>query len=570
MPHPLQLLRFSAARLIQNWPAKLAVISAALAFLGYLLSDAHQTPPGFWPQIETGLDAVFFTFKIFAGIAPVQISSDIHGALSAAMLHVARFTAPATLIIAFLQSFDDLWKPAWIGWKLRNLTDFDVLFGDSDLVEDFRRANCAENVWSVIVRPANHENGRRQIDGKSRSIWMDLADFQEQSQKNSLAPRALLLIDDTDEANIAAIRDAYFQKLSPKARFFHISDERLRLAMIAQETQGNLMDYQVFSRHELAARSGFRSRDFFLDHVEAGKTRVHLACLGFGDDTLALIAQFLKICWHPDLQPPQVSIFHHNPAELNEMISDRFDALRTLAEITVIEWSETNISTAHFIAQLNETPPTAWYISSDLNARIGRFSLEIRDLVTRAGWAASTVMVPPGEAPILHSGKDAIKIEALAQPASINATQALIGPFDHIARSFHDAWAARTGSDYTSWNDLPENYRASNRRAADGAKTKLEALGVRGPVADALGAALPAAMADPERLEALAKVEHLAWHADRAVNGWRFGPKRDNRAKRHPDMVDWTELSDDIKDLDRLQVQVLSDLLKSKAARPSR
>jgi hypothetical protein len=77
----------------------------------------------------------------------------------------------------------------------------------------------------------------------------------------------------------------------------------------------------------------------------------------------------------------------------------------------------------------------------------------------------------------------------------------------------------------------------------------LEAAGVGWMKADCLGQAQKLMGGD---VPATAKEQHDVWLANKAADGWRFGPVRDNAAKVHPCMVPfedlpaWQRLKDDL------------------------
>ena len=52
----------------------------------------------------------------------------------------------------------------------------------------------------------------------------------------------------------------------------------------------------------------------------------------------------------------------------------------------------------------------------------------------------------------------------------------------------------------------------------------------------------------------LAENNHNHWAQKRIEEGWLYGPKRDDHAKEHPDLVPYTELSESEKDYDRKTV----------------
>jgi hypothetical protein len=51
--------------------------------------------------------------------------------------------------------------------------------------------------------------------------------------------------------------------------------------------------------------------------------------------------------------------------------------------------------------------------------------------------------------------------------------------------------------------------------------------------------------------ERLAEHVHDVWAKKRLAEGWRFGPRRSDRAKTRPDLVPYSQLSESEKDYDR-------------------
>lgn len=51
--------------------------------------------------------------------------------------------------------------------------------------------------------------------------------------------------------------------------------------------------------------------------------------------------------------------------------------------------------------------------------------------------------------------------------------------------------------------------------------------------------------------ERLAANTHDLWAARRLAEGWRYGPRRDDAAKTHPDLVPYAELPEAEKEYDR-------------------
>ena len=52
--------------------------------------------------------------------------------------------------------------------------------------------------------------------------------------------------------------------------------------------------------------------------------------------------------------------------------------------------------------------------------------------------------------------------------------------------------------------------------------------------------------------ERLAENTHEIWAQQRMSEGWTWGPGRDDRAKKHPDLIPYRDLSESEKEYDRM------------------
>jgi len=124
-----------------------------------------------------------------------------------------------------------------------------------------------------------------------------------------------------------------------------------------------------------------------------------------------------------------------------------------------------------------------------------------------------------------------------------------------LARGIHDSYRERRlrtlGVDDPSladWDTLPATLRASNRDQAAHFVEKLTVIHC-GVVRSEGGAS--AFTFTPAEVETLAKVEHERWMAERRRQGWTPGPTRDPKTRTTPYLVDWDQLSEPVRDLDR-------------------
>ena len=130
------------------------------------------------------------------------------------------------------------------------------------------------------------------------------------------------------------------------------------------------------------------------------------------------------------------------------------------------------------------------------------------------------------------------------------------GDLEDIARSAHEAYLATgeargetraTNPSLVPWDELPQRLRDDNRAQAEDIGPKLASIGAA--VVPATGHDAPFAFTDDE-VERLAIAEHERWLARRLARGWRPG-ERDDDAKRHPGVVPWEVLPDDLRAKDR-------------------
>jgi hypothetical protein len=127
---------------------------------------------------------------------------------------------------------------------------------------------------------------------------------------------------------------------------------------------------------------------------------------------------------------------------------------------------------------------------------------------------------------------------------------------EKLAESVHRDYLRRhPTAELPEWARLPESERAANRAQAADIAGKLALIG--GQIVDGTGDDF---MFTGAELEQLARAEHERWMRDRIAHGWTAGPRnRDERTT--PYLVDYCELADDVRELDRAAVRAIPALL---------
>ena len=63
-------------------------------------------------------------------------------------------------------------------------------------------------------------------------------------------------------------------------------------------------------------------------------------------------------------------------------------------------------------------------------------------------------------------------------------------------------------------------------------------------------------------MEAIAENAHDIWAKARLEDGWKYGDVRDDKHKRHPDLVPYSDLTDSEKKYDRIMARGTLELVQ--------
>ncbi len=148
---------------------------------------------------------------------------------------------------------------------------------------------------------------------------------------------------------------------------------------------------------------------------------------------------------------------------------------------------------------------------------------------------------------------------------------------ERLAQVIHEAYLNKRREDpagmndntdaLAPWSTLGDELKSSNYEQAEHIAVKLRAAGLWFRKQRAGSASDPRVAARlEEKLEVLAKMEHDRWVAEKRRLGWIAAPdqeeaSRDNKLLLHPYVYRWKQLSEKVKELDRMTVRNLPKYL---------
>lgn len=168
-------------------------------------------------------------------------------------------------------------------------------------------------------------------------------------------------------------------------------------------------------------------------------------------------------------------------------------------------------------------------------------------------WESSLMKLAQRNAPLRNKSFDELSITERAEILLLNAA---------ILNSVYpEAYPAkkRKNTSVVAWEELDEAMKDANRWPADHLSIKLRTIGFDGSDMTAL----ELASKQPKILADLSEIEHRRWMAERFMDGWRYGPQRDNSRKIHHLLIPYDQLSDEEKQKDKDMILNIRNLVAS-------
>ena len=559
----------------------IALFSFFTGFSGYSYLEHWWQASGYNQFIFSFSDSLYNTMQLFVLNGEMPTNFEAHP-LANHLINVGRFLAPIALGGTILDLLFGLLTPRIEAFKMRYARKHILIFGTERYAIAFAQNALSQEETVILVAASNAQKERLNLLFPEVMSFVGESDRTESWEAVSAASaKCILLLNENDRSNIVAMKaiSKIQSGKKPKTQrrvFTHIQNNELRLELVRQTgffSSTEYFHFEPFSVPELAARHFFQTHDFFHNAWLRNQKNIHWLVFGLSAQSVAVLTQFLKMSPFAKLQKPKITLVCKAGNPYLDAMKETLSLCERFVDWEVCEPSHGDIATLsdEFCDRFRALDVTASLISS-MNGQELELALQLRGRTQRDDTFVAPIYLSEFQSHDVDelvfgkmSNKLHDEIAPIAQLAQICDLQILTGIADQLAMEFHEDYLASLNkldtrkASHRRWEDLDENFRYANRRAADHAKTKLEYLKVLGPLSSGRVLGLSCLTIDSNTSEALAIMEHNSWQIDRLMAGWKYAKDLSDFKRLHPDLVPFERLCESRKDYDRNQVRDLLD-----------
>lgn len=520
-------------------------------------------------EFEHGtLDLLYYDLQLFVlGSPPLD-----EGGPFPALLEVARFAAPAVTVYALVEAGRLLFATELRRIRTRTARGHVVICGATAVAATLARRLRHAGTRVVAVLPADRDPVLEYIGGQ---LWItgDARDPEVLRAAGVQRAAALYACTETDATNVAIALSAERLRGSDRGLRVsaHIADPDLCLTLQARYlglVRPSGVDIDFFNIDDLAART-LCATQLVQPALNCSPPRVMLA--GTTNFGRALIIEAAR-SWSTDGRrtgKPLLTVVGPAAATTVDSLLRRYSFLD---EACAIRGMDGDLRDLLPEGALDE-PPDQVFICDDDEERALKTALAVEQhwpgdapsILVRLDRLAGLRDADFVGAGLLDEVSRRLQVFGVVSAASDSRLlhENLV---ERLARAIHGRYAQafpqRGETPATpagvAWEELPEVFRDSNRAQARDIGRKYRAVGC--VISPHLGAERRQVLSE-EDVARLAELEHERWLAERWAAGWRYGDQRDDSRRVHPAVVEWRELSPQMRERNVAAINHLSDIL---------
>ena len=555
----------------------LGVIAYILAFIGF---NTYFVANGIERNI---LDLIFHSIKIFGMelvdeyVSPLPIT-----------LEIARWLAPGVLLYTAIKGIIFLIGKTLLMMRVRRFKGHIIIEGinkgSSFLISDFLKKGV-----KVVVLSEDFTDIEKELIEREGAVIIagTLKDEEVLKSINARGASHVICFEEDDEKNIASSVHLfnYLKNVNSETKpvvHAHVDDiQMLRefkdikfFRKLKDENGNGDYDVRIFSVIERAARILFNnySPDRFIAKNKPEDEAISILIIGDNDLTETFLVHFARMCQFSNFKKMVVNLLHSDQ-KLIDRIRHTYKEIDNYIELKTAQ-IDCELLTSDDIAEVNKNNSLdAVYVISNSDETVAMILNKTAEIDFQRDINTITIMNTADS--ILYQWYDNKKLGDLIIHkfnivSETHTEESIIGSeIDKLAKYIHNDYfikikeAGKVNPEKDShheWELLSEDFKNQNRFQADHIWVKLRALKCEAvPVND------PREeydfTKDADVVELLSKMEHNRWAAHMAMNGWKYGPVRDDKRKIHTDMIEYEALSEEIKQYDRNTILNIKNIL---------
>jgi voltage-gated potassium channel Kch len=491
-------------------------------------------------------------------------------------LNIARFTAPLVPLFALILTLLQIFRKQWEKLKISLMRKHIVIIGfgtkGKNIVEDLLRKEK-----KILVIDSDHNNP--QLDfiqhSKCRLMLGNATDTEVLKKANITHAKMVYLLSGNDNTQIKAcleiyqlVKESNRSKEDPLNCIMHLQKQEFMNTLKSHNLVQNIDDafaLRIFNVYESSARDLFEENPPDGIGIPANSnTLVQILIFGFGLAGEALALQTALTGHYANGKKPKVLIVDRMAEEKVQDFLERHPAFKDYCELEYITSGPDSPQLINQVIPYTDIPDT-------LTSIVLCYENKTQNLLL--GLQLDNVNFKE-HVNIFISTSDDVAFKSISQKVKPYGLSSKVCSHEAICSEFLDMKAIAFHNNYLEkrrkeddfgkkdadvpWEELSQEYKDSNRKAADHIGVKMRAIACEIVESDD---PRPQATITEEELLMLAKLEHKRWNAERALAGWTYSELRNDKARKTPDLTEWKNLTNETREYDIDAVKGIPDVL---------
>ena len=491
-------------------------------------------------------------------------------------LNIARFTAPLVPLFALILTLLQIFRKQWEKLKISLMRNHVVIIGfgtkGKNIMEDLLRKEK-----KILVIDSDHNNPQFAFiqHSKCRLMLGNATDKEVLKKANITHAKMVYLLSGNDNTQIKAcleiyqlIKESNRSKENPLNCIMHLQKQEFMNTLKSHNLVQNVEDafaLRVFNVYESSARDLFEESPPDGIGIPANSnTLVQMLIFGFGLAGEALALQTALTGHYANWEKPKVLIVDRIAEEKAHDFLERHPAFTDYCELKYITSEADSPQLINQIIPYTDIPDTLTSIvlcyenkTQNLLSGLQLDNVSFKEYVN--------IFISTNDDVAFKSVSQ--KVKPYGMSSKVCSHEAICSEFlDKKAIAFHNNYLEkrRKEDDFgkkdadVPWEELSQEYKDSNRKAADHIGVKMRAIACKIVEAGNPG---PEAKLTEEELLMLAKLEHRRWNAERSLAGWTYSEARNDKARKTPDLTEWENLTNEVREYDIDAVKSIPDVL---------